>query len=272
MNRLRIFLLFTFLLVVPILAFAIYIPNPDNIKVKGLASLGEDGAAWLDWRGHSMLVSSGYMIGRDLRVVAIRHDSVVLYSPKARQYHVLLPKMSLAYKDRTDVLWTGHMKVWKMTRMVARCFRKDYICNYLTSADNLVRTHVRNMQEMMDKVVSPNHRFYGKDGIIYVAPVHVKGIGWRFLMHRIEHFRSKTLGDQFKKLNSLGTIISDGRPIDQILQRISYKTGVRIIWQHPSTIPLYCSFHDRAWYDIISKIIIFNGLTVTPTSEGLVIK
>lgn len=276
MNNLKtkvcVFVLLVLALTFPIASFAIYIPNPDNIEVEGLVSFGEDGAAWLSWKGHEILVTSGYMIGRDLRVVAVRHDSVVLYSPKAKQYHVLVPKVSLAHKDRSDVIWTKPMLIWKITRMVGLAYRKDYICNYLTTSQNMVRRHMRNMEDMMGAVVSPNHRFYGKNGIIYVSPVHFQGTGWRFLMNRIQNFRSRTLGDWFAKLNSNGTIISDGKPLDQVLQNISFKTGVRIIWSHPIKLPLFCSLRDRPWSEIIANIVIFNGLSVTPTSEGLVVK
>ncbi|MBU1109520.1 MAG: hypothetical protein KKB51_22755 [Candidatus Riflebacteria bacterium] len=269
---LKIFTFCALALILPITAQALLIANPDEIEVEGLVSFGEDGAAWLKWQGHEVLVTSGYMVGTDLRVVAIRHDSVVLYRPNSKQYHVLLPTSKLAYKDRTDVIWTQSLPVWKITRMVGLAYRKDYICHYATDSQNEVRRHVRGMEAMMDQVVSPHHRFYPRRGLIFVAPVHVQGTGWKHLMDRIQNSRSRTLGEWFPALNAKGTIISDGKPLDQALQRIAFATNVRISWQQPVILPLYCSLRDRPWHEILEAIVVFNGLEIYPTTEGLEIR
>ena len=268
----KIFILCALAVILPVTAQALLIVNPDEIEVEGLVSFGEDGAAWLKWQGHEVLVTSGYMIGTDLRVVAIRHDSVVLYRPNSKQYHVLLPVSNLAHKDRNDVIWTLPLPVWKITRMVGLAYRKDYICHYAANAENQARRHVRGMEAMMDLVVSPHHRFYPRRGLIFVAPVHVQGTGWKHLMDRIQHYRSRTLGEWFPVLNTAGTIISDGKPLDQALQRIAFATNVRISWQNPVILPLYCSLRDRPWHEILEAIVVFNGLEIYQTTEGLEIR
>jgi hypothetical protein len=128
------------------------------------------------------------------------------------------------------------------------------------------------MPSMMELVVSPHHRYYGRDGVIYVSPVHVDGDGWKYLMKRIQNYRGKTLGEWFPVLNKKSTIISDGKPLDQILQKIAYDTGITIKWDRPELLPLYCSLRDRPWYEILENIVIFNGFNLMPTREGLVIK
>ncbi|MDN5278023.1 MAG: hypothetical protein PWR01_1988 [Clostridiales bacterium] len=268
----KVILILAAVILLPMAAMALYIPNPEQIKVDGLVSFGEDGAAWLSWNGHEMLVTSGYMIGTDLRVVAVRHDSVVVYQPESRQYQVLIPDSALAWKDRNDVIWTQGMPIWKITRMVALAYRKDYICHSTTTTQNIVRRHVRNMPSMMELVVSPNHRYYGKDGIIYVSPVHIQGTGWKHLMDRIQKYRSRTLGEWFPVLDEKSTIISDGRPLDQILQKIAFRTGVAIHWDRPTMVPLYCSLRDRPWHEILENIVVFNGFELIPTQKGLVIR
>ncbi|HNX77975.1 MAG TPA: hypothetical protein PKM56_20030 [Candidatus Rifleibacterium sp.] len=268
----------TLLLLLALIAFlpqavsALMIKNPDEIKVDGLVSLGEDGAAWLNWQGHTMLVTAGFMVGTDLRVVAVRHDSVVLYRQAAKQYHVLVPEVSLPLKDRTHVIWTLPMPVWKLTRMVALAYRKDFVCHYTTGAQNAVRQHTRTLENVMEQVVTPNHRFYPRQGLIFVAPVHVQGGGWKQLVEKIHKCRSQTLADWFPAYGAKGTVISDGRPLDQVLQKIAFDTGVAIIWQKPVLMPLYCSLRDRPWHEILEAIVIFNGLEIVPTREGLVIK
>jgi hypothetical protein len=269
-NFKKILLVTIFLL--PLAVMALKIPNPEQIRVDGLVSFGEDGAAWLHWNGHDILVTSGYMIGTDLRVVAIRHDSVVVYRPETKAYHVLLPKSHLIWKDRTHVIWTEVLPIWKITRMVALAYRKDYICHASTTTANMPRKLVRNMPSMMELVVSPHHRFYGKEGIIYVSPVHVDGTGWKMLMDRIQNYRSRTLGEWFPILNKTSTIISDGKPLDQVLQRIAFQTGVSIRWDRPEILPLYCSLRDRPWHEILENIVVFNGFELIPTQEGLIIR
>ncbi|PKL41857.1 MAG: hypothetical protein CVV41_16965 [Candidatus Riflebacteria bacterium HGW-Riflebacteria-1] len=269
---LKIFICCALAVILPVAAQALLIANPDEIEVDGLVSFGEDGAAWLRWQGHEMLVTSGFMIGTDLRVVAVRHDSVVLYRSERKQYHVLLPATNLPYKDRVDVIWTQSLPVWKITRMVGLAYRKDYVCHYSTVSPNQVRRHVRGHEAMMDVVVSPHHRFYPRRGLFFVAPVHIQGTGWKHLMDRIQNYRSRTLGEHFAALNAKGTIISDGKPLDQALQRIAFATGVRISWHNPVILPLYCSLRDRPWHEILEAMVVFNGLDIYPTAEGLEIR
>jgi len=259
-------------LLLPAMAAALLVSNPDEMKVDGLVSFGEDGAAWLSWNGHEILVTPGFMIGRDLRVVAVRHDSVVLYRPAMKQYHVLTPNTELAHKDRTAVIWTLPMPIWKLSRMVGLAYRKDYICHYATQSSNQARRHVSTLESVMDLVVSPHHRFYPRRGLIFVAPVHIQGTGWKFLMDRIQKYRSKALAEWFPVLDNKGTIISDGKPLDQTLQKIAYATGVKITWHRPVILPLYCSLKDRPWHEILEAVVIFNGLDIAPTREGLEIR
>lgn len=259
-------------ILLPVAAQALMITNPDEIAVEGLVSFGEDGAAWLKWNGHEILVTSGFMIGTDLRVVAIRHDSVILYRPESKQYHVLQPSSDMPYKDRTDVIWTTSLPIWKITRMVGLAYRKDYVCHYSTAATNQVRRHVRGHEAMMDLVVSPHHRFYPRHGVFFVAPVHIQGTGWKHLMDRVQHYRSRTLAEFFPSLDRKGTIISDGKPLDQALQRIAFASNVRITWQNPVVLPLYCSLRDRPWHEILEAIVVFNGLEMYATSGGIEIR
>jgi hypothetical protein len=270
-NLKTVFIVFL-LILIPGMVSALLIKNPDEIKVEGLVSFGEDGAAWLSWNGHELLVSSGFMIGSDLRVVAVRHDSVVLYRQQSKQYHVLIPNTPLIEKDRSDVICTVPMPIWKLTRMAALAYRKDYICHYSTQAQNQVRRHVINMESMKELIVSPHHRFYPRRGLIFVAPVHIQGTGWKHLMERIQNYRSNGLAEWFPVLAEKGTIISDGKPLDQTLQKIAFATGVRINWLKPVILPLYCSLRDRPWHEILEAIAVFNGLDIYPTREGLEIR
>jgi len=125
---------------------------------------------------------------------------------------------------------------------------------------------------MMDLVVSPHHRFYPRHGVFFVAPVHIQGTGWKHLMDRVQHYRSRTLAEFFPSLDRKGTIISDGKPLDQALQRIAFASNVRITWQNPVVLPLYCSLRDRPWHEILEAIVVFNGLEMYATSGGIEIR
>lgn len=246
------------------------IANPDEIEVNGLVSLGEDGAAWLSWGGRTFLVTPGYVIGRDLRVVAIRHDSVVLYRNEAKKYHALSPKTyDLAAKDRTHVIWCAPMPLWKATRMVALAYRKDYICHSETRAEVSPRRHYPDMATMLEGAVSPHHRFHGRNDLIYVSPVLALGKGWKWFNEQVRHFQNRNLLSWFPILKEKGTVISDGRDLSSVLEFIAWKVRVPILWDHPIKMPLYCSFKDRPWHEIIENIVLFNGLGLQVDQKGI---
>lgn len=269
----QILLTFIVFLLLPLSASAVYIHNPDEVKIDGLVSFGKTGAAWLSWNGYNMLVNSNFTVGTDLRVVAVRDDSVVLYRPHTKKYHILDMKTNLSEKRRGDVISTLDMPIWKIARMVAFAYRKDYISNYQISADNKVTARVPNCTSMMLQVVTPNHRFRIKDDIIYVSPLHVdRRLGLKYLMSNLKRFRSSSLDKAFPALNTVASLISDGKPFDHALQKIVFATNVRIIWKNIKTIPLYCSLKDRPWHEILENIVVFNGFKLTITSEGIEIR
>jgi|GEM_PF-1121687 len=255
---------------------AMIIANPEEIEVQGLVSRGEDGAAWLKYAdklgSNELLVSPGFMIGNDLRVTAVRHDCVVLYKQRTRAYYALSPKTKdLPWKDNAQVIWCTPMPLWKIIRMVALANRKDYICHFETSAESAPCRHVPNMDVMLENCVKPHHRFHGREGIIYVSPVHIRETSWQWFLNQVRTYHSEKLIRWFPALEKTGTIISNGQDLSRILDTIKWKTGVPIKWQDPEKLPIYCSLKDRPWHQILENILLFNGLSLTPTQENLAI-
>lgn len=252
---------------------ALVIADPTQIETLGLISFGEDGAAILRWGGRELYVTPGYLLGQGLRVVAVRHNAVVLYQEPQRQYFVLpVIVENLADKDRRPVIWCSPLDIWKVTRMVGLAYRKDWICHSETSSEVAPRRYVQNVFDLMKLVVNPGHRYYGREGIMYVAPAHVhQNMGWQLFQRRVKNFRSKQLLEHFPALKQQASMICTGKPLELVLQDISYRSGVPVYFQLPAMVPVFCTFRDRPWHEIIEHVVIFNGLWVTAIPEGLYI-
>lgn len=251
---------------------AVQVADPAQIEVTGLVSRGEEGAAWLKCAGRDILVTPGFMIGRDLRVTAIRNDSVILYRPAARRYFAVSPNLPLRpKKDRSDVIWSGALPLWKAVRMIALAYGKDYICHNTTSADAFPQSRARDMNSMLEHVVTPHHRYRGEDGVIFVAPVKILGAGWQRFLKSIQRYDSKVLTKWFPALAVKGTLISDGKDISRAIESIGRATKVPMSWRGQRAAPLYCSMKDRPWYEILEYILVFNGFGIVPSQQGLVI-
>lgn len=251
-------------------AEAVQIADPAQIEVLGLVSRGEDGAAWLKSGGREMLVTPGYMIGRDLRVTAVRNDSVILYRPDARQYFSVSPNLpNMPRKDRMDVIWSKALPIWKAVRMIALAYGKEYLCHSSTVAETAPQTRAYTMNSMLEAVVTPHHRFRGEDGVIFVAPVKIVGTSWQRFLKTSQRYDSRVLAKWFPALAEKGTLISDGRDISRAIEYISRTTKVAMTWQGQRKAPLYCSLKDRPWYEILEYILVFNGFGITPSQQGL---
>lgn len=254
----------------PIQSFALSIENPSEIKVPGIAIVEhKNAAALLQWNGHEVMVCSGYSIGNDLIVHNITGDSVVLYRPKQRKYFIIEPQGSLIESPIQDLITTESMPVWKIVRLAAAAHRKDYICSCQTNNFNKVRHLSKNLSDMMKAIVEPNHRYHLRDGIIFATSVHIDGKGWEQFGKQTKHFKSKKLTKQYPNLAQKASIVSNGKPLDQTLQSIAQKTNTNIIWRRPVLVPLYCSFKDRPYHEILATIIIFNGFKIKQTPEGI---
>lgn len=242
----------------------------DQIEVKGLISLGNTGAAWLRAAGKEILVSPGYILTRDLRVTAIKHEGVVLYQETGKQYHVITPTVpDKRHHHHSDVLWCMPLSLWKTIRMIGLGYSKDYLCHAETRMEVAPQLHARNVDEMLEKCVTPHHRYWIQDKIIYVSPVHVLNSYWRNYLYQIRRFKSHRLVRWYPALGQKGTIISDGRDISDLLSEIEVKTGVRFRWDKPVPVPIYCSIKDRPWHEILANFLIFNGFSLTPYQNQL---
>jgi hypothetical protein len=270
--RLLVGILFCYCSLLPTTAFAVYLQNPAGIEVEGFVSFGEDGAAWLKAEGWNMLVTAGYAINKNLRVTAIRHEGVVLYQTPQNRYIVVTTAIPDAHRrHHPTVLWSMPMPLWKTVRLIALAYRKDYICHSETRMEVQPRTHVQSLEQMMARAVSPHHRYHGRDGILYVSPVHVRNTDWTWFNKQVRTFRSQRLIEWFSALGRNGTLVMDNKDIKDVLVDIQRKTGVPIFLNNPLPIKVFCSFKDRPWHEILANILLFNGLSLSPSQSGLTV-
>lgn len=252
---------------------AIGIEKPQEIVVEGLVSLKNgDGAAWLKWNGYEILATEGYMIGTDLRVIRITHDAVVVYAPKRRKYFTFSPDVKLPDESKDNIILTTSLPIWKLVGLTASAFQKDYLCSAQSISYNSLHHHSKSLEGMMSAIVTPNHRFHTYKGLILASPVHIDGKGWEQFSKQIHNYKSQKLGKKFKSLNNKGSVVSSGRPLDQAVQDIAIKTGVNIVWNRPSMIPLYCNLKERPWHEILSMIVFFNNFNIIEHADFIEIK
>ncbi|HNV69773.1 MAG TPA: hypothetical protein PKO06_08755, partial [Candidatus Ozemobacteraceae bacterium] len=150
-------------------------------------------------------------------------------------------------------------------------YRKDFICHHATVLQTALQNHGIDMNDLLDRCMYPHHRYHGRDGIIYVGPVHVSGMSWKYFLDQVKRFRSQRLARWFPKVEGKGTIVSNGRPLAEVLRDIAWKSGVPIRWDQPVAMPLYCSFKERPWHQILENIILYNGLILAPAQDALVV-
>ena len=251
-------------------AYALSIENPMEIKATGIAIAEHiNSAAILEWRGHEITVSNGYSIGNDLVIHNITGDSVVFYRPKQKKFYVIEPEGSNIESPLHSSITTDYMPVWKIVKLAAAAYNKDYICSCQTSSFNRVRHLSKSLEEMMKAIVEPNHRFHLRDGIVFATSVHIDGKGWEQFGKQTKHFKSIKLAKNFPALKEKANIVSNGKPLDQSIQHIADKTGASIIWRKPISVPLYCSFKNRPWHEILATIVLFNGFKIKETPEGI---
>jgi len=254
----------------PVSAFPV--GDPNRIQVPALVAIGDDGAAWLRIDGKDLLVSPGYMLTRDLRVTAVRPEGVTLYRPVARQYFSLPPLdgAEVGLRDpREALLRVSPLPLWKAIRMIALAYRKDYICHGATFTEIAVRRHAKHLDELLSICVNPHHRAHGREGTIYVGPSLIEGVSWSRYHDQVRTYRSKILTQWFPGLGKTATYISDGKRLDQVLAELSHKAGTPLITRGPIPIPVFCSFKGRPWHEILANVVLFNGLGIYPTTQGI---
>lgn len=253
---------------------AVPIGDLGAVKLLGLISTGTDGSAWIEYGQQKFLVTPGYQLTAGVRVTAVRRDAVVIYDSRSRQYHLLsIPGTDHLGKQRAHevTIRTGTLPLPMHLRMVARAFDRDYICHSLTAAVATALFHSRGEKYLLDRLMPAHHAWRLRGNTIFAGPQVVLGVRWTNLLGRLDEFRSERLAQWFPPLAGKGSIISDGKDLYSVVKQIEAQTKVGMRWESPHSLPLYCSFKDRPWHEILEIILIYNGLGIYPTEHGLMI-
>lgn len=268
-----------FALLLPGTLGAMPIKDPDALAVLTLCSRGEDGAAWLQLNPQqNLLVTPGYLLRRDLRVTAVRRDSVVLYDLARRVYHTLVfpetvePLPVIGKQRHHEATIRGVMlPLWMVLRVVAAAFRADYICHSLTASYVQAIYHARDLEYLLRRVMPPLHSMRVERNIVFCSPNLVAGVPWTVPLGKLREYKSDRLAEWYPPLGKTGSLVSDGKDLFAMLKEIEKKTKVPIIWPQPVNIPLYCSLRERPWHEILETVVIFNGLGLYARPEGVMV-
>ncbi|MBF0547804.1 MAG: hypothetical protein HQM08_25425 [Candidatus Riflebacteria bacterium] len=241
----------------------------NNPELLGLISIGEEGAAWITASGTEWLVTPGFRLDTNLRVTAVKPEGVIIYSDPPGSYISLDADPSKEYGDKhhTSFIWCQPIEGWKVVRMLAMVYRKDFIAG--TQFEELFspKGHFFNMEELNKICFSNKARIQEKNNIFFALPQSEKK----------ESFSKKEFGsilrdpilEKYPKVRNKFSLIANGKELNKILKEISRRTGIPINFESTKSIKIYCSLKDRSFIEIIDFLTTFFNFDTQFLNSGL---
>jgi hypothetical protein len=130
-------------------------------------------------------------------------------------------------------------------------------------------SHAANIKSLLRKILPQHHRFAVVGPLLLVLPVQPSGEEWTEVLARMKKSSPGLLTLRYPGLNKAGVIISRGDDIQFILRKISLGGKVPIQFPRDLHFPVYASFRNVPFAQILSNTVYLNQCIIIEREEGL---
>jgi hypothetical protein len=261
-------LLLFMLLFCPATSFAINITDPMEIAIEGMICHPDlVNSALLEWKGHQMLVCTGYAIGEDLTVTGIHKNSINLYAPQRRKFYTLYPKHSFNEKSAKGSFWVEKLSTQTTLALLAQSFKTNYLLNCPYEGKLTIKKDFSTPKRLISYITKthPEVHLTTKPGLLLMQPSKTNK------RSKNPRVYGKRLLNSQHSLNQQGSIAANSRPLAQVVQNIASQSKAPIQWETPADSFISCSFKNKTWLQILESILPKNSqIHIQP--NGVVIK
>lgn len=164
----------------------------------------------------------------------------------------------------------GHpIALWEAVELLAHGFGYQAIMHFQAGGAVIPGNHGGSISTILKKVIPPHHRFALAGPVLLVLPVKPAGENWTEVLDRMNKCIPERLSLRYPGLNKPGILFSRGDDIQFVLRKISLGGKTPIQFPRDLHFPVYASFRNIPFCQILAKIIYLNQCIIIEREEGL---
>lgn len=203
-------------------------------------------------------------------VEEIRHASILFKKSSTRSFAEIF--MNPPQKARFHRGWSfyGHpISLWEAIELLAHGFGYQAIMHFQAGGAVVPGNHGGSISRLLQKVMPPHHRFALAGPVLLVMPVKPAGEEWNEVLNRMNKIKPELLSLRYPGLNEAGILFSRGDDIQFVLKKIALGGKTPIQFPRDLHFPVYCSFRNVPFCQILSKIAYLNQCIIIEREYGL---
>ncbi len=203
-------------------------------------------------------------------VEEIRRESVLFKRTSTRSFAEIYLNAPQKARFHKDWSFYGHpIALWEAIELLAHGFGYQAIMHFQAGGAVVPGNHGDTIGKLTKKILPPHHRFWVEGPVLMVLPVQPSGEEWLEVIERMKLCVPDRLSLRYPGLNKPGIIISRGDDIQFILRKISLGGKVPIQFPRDLHFPVYASFRNVPFAQMLVKILYLNQCILIEREEGI---
>ncbi|HNX74073.1 MAG TPA: hypothetical protein PLM07_00805 [Candidatus Rifleibacterium sp.] len=203
-------------------------------------------------------------------VEEIRRESILFKRTTSHSFAELYLNAPQKAKFHKDWSFYGHpIALWEAVELLAHGFGYQAVMHFQAGGAVVPGSHGDTLGKLLKKILPPHHRFAFEGPVLMVLPVQPSGEEWTEVLERMKLCVPERLSLRYPGLNKPGVILSRGDDIQFILRKIALGGKVPIQFPRDLHFPVYASFRNVPFAQMLVKILYLNQCILIEREEGL---
>ncbi len=245
----------------------------DDPLVKAVFWGPTETRAWIYYRGQRFHVVPGMKLDSEWRVEEIRRSSILFRRTSTRTFLEIPINRKLNCHFHRECSFIGNpIGLWEAIELVSRGFGFNAVMHFQAGGSVMPECHAESLVRMLPRFLPPGHRSTLSGPVLLVFPVQPAGERWGEVLKRLNKCDPERLAVRFPKLLKPGSVFSRGDDIQFVLRQISLGGEVPVQFPRDLHFPVYASFRNVPFCQILVKVVYANQCFLVEREEGLEIQ
>ncbi|MGM0600382.1 MAG: hypothetical protein ACQETH_11285 [Candidatus Rifleibacteriota bacterium] len=266
------FLFFNMLLVVaPTTCYAAYGTSEQNIpQIKAILYGPKNSRALIYHKGRRFHAYDEMRLDDEWYLKKIRRESILFKRKSLSTFKEVFLNPPKKSKFHREWSFFGHpIALWHAIELLAHGFGYQAIMHFQAGGSVVPAHHGGTISKLLYKIIPPHHRFKTEGPVLMVLPVKPAGEEWTEVIQRMKKCVPERLTIRYPGLNKSGILFSQGDDIQFVLRKISLGGKTPIQFPRDLHFPVYCTFKNIPFSQMLQKIVYLNQCIIIERAEGL---
>jgi len=242
----------------------------DEPRIRAILYHGDNPRALIYYKDQRHHVVDKMRLDEEWYVEQIRRESILFKKSSTQTFAEIYLNPPKRPRNHRDWSFFGHpIALWEATELLAHGFGYQALMHFQAGGAVVPGSHAGNIKSMLRKILPPHHRYAIVGPLLLVLPVQPSGEEWTEVLARMTKCSPGLLTLRYPGLNKAGVIISRGDDIQFILRKISLGGKVPIQFPRDLHFPVYASFRNVPFAQILANTVYLNQCIIIEREEGL---